>query len=39
MDNQKKSRFGLGLLIGSIIGGVNRFIFCPKIRERVKRGC
>ena len=41
MDNQKKSRFGLGLLIGSIIGGLTALFFAPKsgkeLREDVKK--
>ena len=41
MDNQKKSRFGLGLLIGSIIGGITALFFAPKsgkeLREDVKK--
>jgi len=41
MDNQKKSKFGLGLLIGSIIGGVIALFFAPKsgkeLRENVKK--
>jgi len=41
MDNQKKSRFGLGLLIGSIIGGITALFFAPKsgkeLREEVKK--
>jgi gas vesicle protein len=43
MSNQKKSRFGfgLGLLIGSIIGGLTALFFAPKsgkeLREDVKK--
>jgi gas vesicle protein len=41
MDNKNKSRFGLGLLIGSIIGGLTALFFAPKsgkeLREDVKK--
>jgi len=41
MDNQKKSKFGLGLLIGSLIGGITALFFAPKagkeLREDVKK--
>jgi gas vesicle protein len=41
MNNQKKSCFGLGLLIGSVIGGLTALFFAPKsgkeLREDVKK--
>jgi len=41
MENQKKSKFGLGLLIGSLIGGLTALFFAPKsgkeMREDVKK--
>jgi len=41
MDNQKKSKFGLGLILGSLIGGVTALFFAPKsgkeLREDVKK--
>jgi len=41
MDNQKKSKFGLGLLIGSLIGGLTALFFAPKsgkeLRDDVKK--
>jgi len=34
MDNQKKpSRFGLGVLIGTIVGGLTAFFLSPKSGE------
>lgn len=32
-DNKKSSKFGLGLLIGSIIGGLTAFFFSPTTGE------
>jgi gas vesicle protein len=29
-ENQKKSKFGLGLIIGSIVGAITAFFFSPK---------
>ena len=41
MDNQKKSKFGLGLILGSLIGGLTALFFAPKsgkaLREDVKK--
>jgi len=41
MDNQKKSKFGLGLIIGSVIGGLTALFFAPKsgkeLRDDVKK--
>ena len=33
MDNKKPSKFGLGLLIGSIVGGLTAFFFSPTTGE------
>lgn len=41
MTNEKKSRFGLGLILGSIIGGITGLFLAPKtgkeIRETAKK--
>jgi len=41
MESQKKSKFGFGLLIGSVIGGVIALLFAPKsgkeLRSDVKK--
>jgi len=41
MNNQKKSKFGLGLIIGSLIGGLTALFLAPKsgkeMREDVRK--
>jgi len=36
-DKQKASKFGLGLLIGTVIGGIAAFFFSPKSGEENRK--